>query len=262
MDQQITSNTTLTKLATVLAVLLIIFVGAKTVATLKGLPAAGNTSTVPETISVTGKGEVVIKPDIATFNFTVSEEAPVVSTAQDKANKKAASILEYLEKSGVESKDVKTVAYDIYPRYDYQTTSMYRGKQVLAAYVVSQTVEVKVRKLEDAGKVLTDIGEFGPSNVSGLSFSVDEQDKVAREARDKAIADAREQAEKLAKALGVRLGKISSFYESTPYQPYPLYYAKDAAVGMGGAMNQSVPAELPGGESKITSIVTITYGIK
>jgi uncharacterized protein len=251
------------KLGAVLVTLLIVFVAVKIVGGVMTLPTIGENPNIPETISVSGKGEVLAAPDVATFSFTVSEESPIVSTAQTKATEKMNAILDYLEKSGVEEKDVKTVAYDIYPRYDYRGATYYvPGKQILAAYVVSQTIEVKVRKLEDAGKLLTGIGEFGASNVSGLSFSVDAQDELYREARDKAIADARVQAENLANALGVKLGDITSFYDNAPYQPYPVYYSKDAAVGMGGAMNQAAAPSLPGGESKITSNVTVTYKIR
>jgi uncharacterized protein len=241
--------------------ILIVFVAIKSVAEIKSVSFIGKSTAVPSVISVSGKGEVVASPDIATFTFSVSEEASVVKDAQTKTTDKMNSILAYIKKSGIDDKDVKTISYDIYPRYDYQSATTYSpGKQVLSAYVVTHSVQVKVRALEDAGKILSGIGEFGANYVSGLSFTVDDQDAKVREARDKAIVDAREQADKLAKALGVKIVGITSFYDSTPYQPYPMY-AKD--MGMGGregVANQSM--SLPTGENKITSNVTITYEIK
>lgn len=250
-------NTVLT-----LMVILIAFVAIKIIRETKEISNVGKPQNVQNMITVSGKGEVLATPDIASFSFTVSEEAPAVSDAQKKATEKMNAIVDYVKKNSVADKDIKTTSYNIYPRYDYQNSTYNTpGKQVLAAYVVSQTIEVKVRKMESAGTLLTGIGEFGATNVSGLSFSVDKQDEIAREARDKAIVDAREQAKKLAAALGVRLGSITSFYESNPYQP--MYYAKDVmmsarAEGMGG----SIAPQLPSGENKITSNVTITYEIK
>lgn len=256
----ITNNAGVRKIVIALLSILFIFVAVKTVTELRSMSYIGKPTNVPSAITVNGKGEVVVTPDIATFSFTVSEEAASVAEAQKSATEKMNSILAYLKKSSVEDKDVKTTGYNIYPRYDYVGGTYYSsGKQVLAAYVVSQSIEIKVRKLEDAGSLLSGIGEYGATNVSGLSFSVDDQDSVMREARDKAIADAREQAEKLAKSLGVKLGSITGFYENGPV--YPMYYAKDAAMGMGGAMNQSAP-QLPTGESKITSNVSVTYEIR
>lgn len=249
------------KTAVTLLVLLVAFVAVKIVSEIKAISYIGKPTNMANVITVNGKGEVVATPDIATFSFTVSEESPVVSTAQAEATQKTGAILAYLKEAGIEDEDIKTIAYDIYPRYDYYETS-YRvpGRQVLAAYVVSQTIQVKVREMEKAGEILTGIGEYGASSVSGLAFEVDEQDELVREARDNAIADAREQAEKLAAALGVKLGSITSYYDNSPYQPYPLY-ARDGAMGLGGAMNEA-SVQLPAGESKITSNVTITYEIR
>lgn len=262
--ETLNNNPLFKKTAIALLIILVAFVAVKTIREIKEISHLGKAQSMPSSINVSGKGEVLATPDIATFSFTVSEEAAVVSDAQKKSTDKMNAILDYVKKSNVEDKDVKTLSYSIYPRYDYQNATYYNpGKQVLAAYVVEQTIQIKVRKLEDAGTLLTGIGEFGATNVSGLSFSVDKQDDLAREARDKAIVDAKAEAKKLAKALGVKLGDMISFYESTPYQP--MYYAKDvmmSAVPMGGEMRANVAPQLPSGESKITSNVSVTYEIR
>jgi uncharacterized protein YggE len=213
------------------------------------------------TISVSGKGEIVVKPDIATISFGVSAESMDVAKAQSESATKMNNIIDFLKKNGVDEKDIKTTNYSIYPRYDYNRISaLYPngGNQVLAGYVVSQNVEVKIRKIEDAGAILGGVGGFGVTDVSGLNFSLDKADEKKDEARDLAIEDARAQAKVLAKSLGVRLGDVSSFSENGNY---PMYYAmeKSVAMGMGG---DSVAPQLPTGESKITSNVTITYEIR
>ena len=115
--------------------------------------------------------------------------------------------------------------------------------------------------MEDAGKILAEIGNRKVTNLSGLSFTVENEDATKALARKNAIEDAQRKAEILAKDLGVSLGKISSFSESGNGY-YPMYYSKEMAMssdagGMGGA-----PApELPAGENKTTSQVTITYEI-
>ncbi len=258
------SNPSTMRLITILLVIAIAFGLVKVTAQIKSLSYIGKPTATPDVITVSGKGEVVVAPDIATFSFGVTEEAVTVGEAQKKSTDKIDAILASIKKGGVEDKDIKTVSYNIYPRYEYHNATMYTsGTQYLAAYVVSQTVEVKVRDLTKAGGLLSGIGEYGATNISGLAFSIDEQDKVIRDARADAIKDAREQAEVLARALGVNLGRITSFYESTPYQPYPIYYAKDSmsSVGMGGDAPR-VEAAIPAGENKITSNVTITYEIK
>src|SRR3989344_2168770 len=208
-------NTNLRKVGVVLGVVLVIFVVAKTLSEFKAMPYIGKTTPTTNVITVSGKGEVLATPDIATFSFGVTEEAQTVESAQKNATEKMNAILDYIKKDGVSEKDVKTTLYNIYPRYEYRATSAGApyygsGKQVLAAYVVSQKIEVKVRKLTDAGKFLSGIGEFGATDVSGLTFTRDDQDKLVREARDKAIQNARGEAKALAKSIGVRLGDINS----------------------------------------------------
>ncbi|MFO0718673.1 MAG: SIMPL domain-containing protein [Candidatus Paceibacterota bacterium] len=252
-------------LASVLAIFLIVILGIHIVKSLGSSGHKGGYGETKNTIVVAGKGEVIAIPDIATINFSVVEQATTVSEAQNKATAKMNKALDTLKGLGVEEKDVKTIDYSAYPRYEYlsQVCTMYScppsGTQKLIGYEVRQSIMVKIRNIADAGKILGNIGETGVSDISGLNFTVDDQDAKVREARKSAIDDAKEQAKQLAKDLGVRLGDIVSFNESGNY-PMPMYAVKDMAMGMGGSA-ESAP-QLPAGESKITSNVTIVYEIK
>lgn len=214
------------------------------------------------TISFSGKGEVVVQPDIVTISFGVSAENLDVSKAQTESATKMNNIIDFLGTKGVDKKDIKTTNYSIYPRYDYinnNQTYPYGGKQVLAAYVVSQNVEVKIRKVGDAGAILSGVGEYGVTDISGLNFSLDKIDEVKDQARDLAIEDAKTQAKSLAKSLGVRLVKITSFSENANY---PMYYGMEKAMNVGMGGDSAVAPQIPVGENKITSNVTITYEIR
>ncbi|MSU56051.1 MAG: DUF541 domain-containing protein [Candidatus Taylorbacteria bacterium] len=247
--------------------LLSLFLAAKFVSELKAMRFIGSSPSGQNTINVQGKGEIVGIPDLATFSFSVTEESLVVSEAQSEAAKQINAILEYLKKNGVAEKDITTSGYTIYPRYEYDAKAVSgyyppqpAGKQRLAAYVVSQSVTVKVRKLEDAGKLLSGIGEQGATNISGLSFDFDKRDELVKEARDKAIKEARAEASKLAKSLGVSLVRIVSYSEGGYYPMYAAKTMASDAYGRGGEA-ATAPA-IPVGEEKITSNVTITYEIK
>lgn len=249
--------------------LLSLFLFAKTIGEFQSYRYIGSYPSSPSQISVQGKGEVVAVPDVATFSFGVTEENLVVKTAQDEAAKTMNAIIEYLKKNGVADKDIMTSGYTIYPRYEYASksvTSSYfpvppEGRQTLAAYVVSQTVTVKIRTLGDAGKLLSGIGEQGAANISGLSFDFDKREELVKEARDKAIAEARKEAEKLARSLGVRLVRITS-YSDGGYYPYAMKSYAMEAQAMDGRGGASVPPSIPVGEDKIVSNVTIMYEVK
>lgn len=218
-------------------------------------------------ISIDGYGEVATIADTANISFSVNEEAKTVADAQKVATEKTNAILAYLKTEGIADKDVKTDSYNISPHYDYTAQPQVCGsngcppsKQVITGYEVSQSVTVKIREVAKAGDILVALGQKGASNVSNLSFTIDqaEQEQFQLQAKQAAIADAKSKAEVIAQSLGVRLVRITGMYDNSGG---PVY-----GKAMGGDMMlsaQAAPApQLPQGENKITSNVTVTYEIK
>ena len=249
----------------VLGLFLILFIGIKIAKDIKAYDYIGRDVSSPNTISVSGKGEILAKADIAAFDFSVAEESLNVSDAQSRAARKINDIIQFLKNNGIEEKDIKTINYNIYPRYDYiklpeksQIIPPVRDNRVLIGYEVNQGIEVKVRKIDSAGTVLSGVGNLGASNVSGLNFSIDEEDKLRKEARDLAIEDARESGKILARSLGVKLVRIINFSESGYFPIYREKFSADV-MAVGGA---ALAPEIPTGENKITSQVNIVYEIR
>jgi uncharacterized protein YggE len=245
---------------------LTVFLVFLTIKEIKSLAYVGS-NPLTNTITVDGSGEAVGIPDVATFSFTVTEEAKTVAEAQTKATTKSNSALQAVKDAGVAEKDIQTTSYNINPKYEYESSlcsmsSCRPSKSVLTGYQVSQSVQVKVRDLSKAGALFSTIGSLGVQNVDGLTFSVDQPDSMKAKARDMAIAKAQAKADDLAKSLGVRLVRIISFYEDNGQ--YPMYAGMKSAVMMDSAV---VPAAVPSpeiavGQQKITDRVTITYEIK
>ncbi len=241
-----------------------LFLLVATLGELKGLRFIGSGVPATNTINVTGEGEVFAVPDTATFSATVQETAKDVKTAQDAAAKKNNAIIAYLKGAGIDEKDIQTTDYSIYPQYEYQQITCVAypcppGKQTLTGYQVSETLTVKVRDAKKAGDLLSGVGSRGATNVSGLSFTIDDQKGLEAQARDKAIKDADEKAEVLAESLGVRLVRIVGFSEGGGER---IYYAKTMALGMGGDSAAAPSPEIATGQNKIVSNVSITYEIQ
>lgn len=251
----------------IVLIILALFLGVKT---LSGLMDLRNIDPAYNSITVSGEGEVFAVPDIATFSFTVSADAPDVNAAQEKVSDKMDAILEELKDLGIEEKDIKTTDYSVWPKYNYETAALYPctpyscppspGKQVQDGYTANHSVSVKVRKTIEAGKVLGAVGDSGATNLSGISFTLDDPEKITDEARNKAILNAREKAETLADGLDVRLVKVVSFSDSTD-GGYPQPYFRE---GMGGdvAVSASKAPTIPTGENKVKVVVNITYEIR
>jgi uncharacterized protein YggE len=217
------------------------------------------------TITVYGEGEIFATPDIATFSFNVSETAETTEAAQEIATEKINKATAFLKENGVEDKDIKTTTYNVYPQYDYNRTCTAfdcpPSTPEIVGYEVYQTTRVKVRQADEAGRFLTELGKIGISNVSGLSFTTDDEDVLYEQAREEAIKDAKAKAKKLAKQLGVGLDGIVSFGEEEAYPYYDYgYEGLGGGPGMAKAMSVETP-ELSRGENSYTSNVWVTYRI-
>jgi len=218
------------------------------------------------TISISGYGEAVAVPDIATFSFSVVSEKPTVAAAQADATQKANATTKYLKDAGIDEKDIQTSDYSVNPMYDYvqkACTGGYcpGGEQVLRGYQVRQTTTVKVRDTEKAGGLLGGVGSTGATEVSGLQFTFDDPHGVENEARQKAIADAKAKADELAKQLGVHIVRVVSFSENGSGVPMPYAYGRGAVTNQ--AMDsKAVAPEISTGQNKVTSNVSVTYEIR
>lgn len=260
-------------LGAVLGVLgfLAIFLGVKAINAIKDFSYIGKGVYPSSTVTVTGTGEVTAVPDVASFSFSVTESSKQVSDAQNKSSQKINKIIEALKDMGILEKDIKTTGYNTYPKYDYvkipcseSAMDLYpcqNSKQVLNGYEVSQTIIVKVRKTADAGTALSKVGDLGATNISGLSFVIDDMEKVQAEARNKAIKDAKEKAKVLEKSLGVRFARITSFYENGSHPVYG-YGGDMMSEKVMSSQPLSVPPQVPVGENKVISNVSITYEIR
>ena len=217
-------------------------------------------------ITLSGHGEVSAVPDIANVTFNINKEAKTVKEAQEAVAKVEKAVLEALKTNKVEDKDIKTLNASFNPKYVYQQKvcapdSVYcgGGKQVLSGYEAHESISVKVRNVDDAGKIMQELGTLGVTDLNGPNFAIDDEDALKAEARKKAIEDAQAKAKVLAKDLGVKLGRVMNFNEDGAY---PMYYGKDMMMAESSANVRGAPAELPKGENTISSDVSITYEIR
>jgi uncharacterized protein YggE len=216
-------------------------------------------------ISISGEGEVTAIPDIASVTFTVRESAKTVPEAQKLAEAKITKGLKDLETLGVDKKDTKTLSYSVNPKYEQKQSGYCNGyicppsTTIITGYEVTESVTVKVRKVDQAGEVIGVLGKANITEISGPDFTVDDLEKVQAEAKALAIKKAQTKAEAEAKALGVSLGAIISFNEDNGgYYPMTSSYRSDSMV-MGAAKAE---VTLPQGENVVKSRVTITYTLK
>lgn len=207
------------------------------------------------TLNVTGTGMVQMTPDIAYINIGVHTEAPVASDAVAQNNTQTQQVVNAIKAAGVDDKDIQTLNFSIYPnqQYDPQT-----NQQTGITYVVDNTVNVTVRKLDNLGDLLDATVQAGANSVNSIQFDVADKSDALKQARDAAVKDAQTQAQGLASAAGIKLGDVQTINFSNNI-PSPV--AESFGKGGGGfAAAASVPVQ--SGQMTLTVNVSMTYEIK
>ncbi|MBI1866313.1 MAG: SIMPL domain-containing protein, partial [Candidatus Staskawiczbacteria bacterium] len=204
-------------------------------------------------VTVTGEGKVFIKPDVALVSLGVETESKKSIDAVNKNNEKMNAIIKAIKDLGVDEKDIKTSAYNLYPVYDYTDTG-----RIFRGYFLDQQVSVKIRDLNKTSDILDKATSEGANNIGDLQFTVDDLEKVKTEARAKAIEQAKEKAIVLTNQIGKKIVKLINIYED--YQPLP-YSAYGGGVGINAEKEVFAPDIQPG-QSEISITVNITYRVR
>ncbi len=211
----------------------------------------GKSDRMERTITVSGMGKVPGRNDVAMTTIGYSNTDKDVKVAQENNSKVMNPLKAELKSMGIGDKDI-TDQYTISPNYDY---TQVKGQQ-LRGYQVSNSLAVKIRDLGQIPAVLNLAGKYGANEVGGLSFTIDDQEVLKSEAREKAFNDAKMKARKLANDLGVRLAGVVTYSESSG-NDYPLPYG-----GMTmDFVNVKAPSSISSGSQDIITNVNITYEI-
>lgn len=216
------------------------------------------------TIVVSGSGEAYAKADMATVSFTIENTAGDVKSAQTKTTDSTNKAIDFLKTQNIQESDIQTTSYNVSPQYSYDRGCYsYPCPPVqnpkITGYQVSNTIEVKVRAIDTVGDVLKGLGDLGITQLYGPNFGLADDDAVKSEARTNAIMHAREQAESIADALHVHLGRVISFTENS--SPMPMYFSEAKALSSADSGSAPAPTIAPG-ENKVTSDVSVTYEIR
>ena len=206
------------------------------------------------TLNVNGLGQVYLTPDIAYIYIGVHTEGATASEAVDSNKVQTAAVIDALKKASVAEKDIRTTNFSIWPSQQYGPDGTVTG----SIYMVDNSVYITVRDLDGLGDLLDSAISAGANSVNSIQFDVADKTQAVKEARAKAVEDAKLQAQELADAAGILLGDIQSinFYDNSPYP-----YAEGKGGGGGGASaDASVPIQP--GQLTIAVTVNLTYSIK
>lgn len=203
-------------------------------------------------LSVVGEGKVDVVPDTAEVSAgIVVQDAKTVQEAEQKINEVNNKIIAAAIALGIPKEDIKTSNYSISPDYRFEPAG---GRSTQNTYTGNATVTIKVKDANKVSGVISAATTAGANQVYNAGFSVDDPGKFREQARSKAIQNAKEQAQKLASQLGIRLGKIVNIVESTPETPMP-FMEKRLAIPQKGGLSPNIEP----GTQTISSTVTLYF---
>jgi len=226
---------------------------------------------------VTAQGKITAPPDVATVDFSVqSTISKNIGDIVKDGNTKMNAIIAALTKLKIDKADIQTNQYQLNPIYNYpvitskplfpdssvsSNSTMTTTQTVLQGYQLTEGITVKIRDLNTVGDVVQAAIAAGANQAGGVSFTIDDQDKIKAEARALAITKAMEKAKTIAGQSGLKLGKLINVTESTGPLPYYANVYDMKSVGA-GAVSEAPSASIQSGSLDITDDVVLTYKVK
>ncbi len=170
-------------------------------------------------LRVTTTGEAETRPDLARFSAGVSTIAPSSEAASRLNSTKMNKVMAAVEGLGVKRDDTQTQALSV-NRIDYG-----RNK---GQFEASNTVSVKIRKIDDAGKIIGAATAAGANIISGPDLTVDDREAASKGAYAAAYKAARTRADAYAEAAGLKVVRVLSITDGSAMGGPPMPYAMDA----------------------------------
>ena len=198
-------------------------------------------------VTVVGSGEVQGRPDTLNAQVSIEATAPDVTAAMNQTSDRMQAVINALVNSGIDRNDIATTNVTLQPQYGGGDTPS------IIAYQASNSIDVKIRNLNTASQTLGLIGTTGgdATRINSVSYAIDDDSQLVKDARTRAFDDAKDRAEQYAQLAGLTLGDVISISESagaTPPSPPP--------TPMPRAAMEAVPLE-PGQQTVSFSVTAI-----
>jgi uncharacterized protein YggE len=219
---------------------LVALAGAVGLPDLAGAQDAGDEA---DRITVTGVGSVQSVPDEAQMSFGVESRGATAKAAVSANGDQMRRLVNALREAG--AREIATQWVSVYP-----VSSGEDGR--VTGYSASNSVSATV-DADDAAALIDAATEAGANQVSGPGLSASNTEDLYRQALAKAVGEARERAQVLAKAAGRSVGGVTAIVEGGGSTPLP--YAERLAAD--AASTPIVP-----GEQETSATVTVTFELR
>jgi len=202
------------------------------------------------TIQASGNGIIHVVPDEAQLTVSVITQG---TTAQDAGQQNTAvttAVIAALKSVIGNAGTVQTIGYSVSPRYGVPPNN----SNTIIGYTAINTVQVTTTNLAVIGTLIDTANQAGASNVSGISFGLQDPEPAKQQALTKASQIAMAHASAIAAGFGRKAGAVVSALEGYSYAPV---VAGDAGIA---ASAPTTPVQ--SGTVTVTATVTISVQIQ
>jgi uncharacterized protein len=223
--------------------------------------------TNPARIEIQGYGEMKIAPDQGILQINVNTLQLEFGKAVTELSKKEALIIKKLESLGYKKENIRTSNFSVRENIIWRD-----GTQYDSGYIASQSMSMEFpNSKENIGKILTAFSAEKSSKVDAeISFSFKLSDelrnKLNAQVLEKAVLDARKNADLLAKYNGVTAKSILriEYHTNSANQPYPVRNMMYESADYGRASMKSAGGSegFQAEDITISDNVTIFYSIE
>ena len=203
-------------------------------------------------LEVRGQAIRTVMPDTVDIMIGATAQHDTEQGALNEVNPVIANVIASLKALDIPENQIKTSTLNISPRY-----STFGSSSRIIGYTASISLTVTLKDFEMINTVIDTSVAHGANDIGGMRFSFSDEGLVYRQALTDAITVAREKAETMVAAAGVKLGTLLVLRESG-YNTYS--YANAYAPSMmeaetfGGAATQVMA-----GEIQISAAVDLVY---
>jgi uncharacterized protein len=208
---------------------------------------------VVPTLVTSGQGEARVTPDRASVLVNVQTRAATAAAAASENAQKTRAVIDALLRLGLPKEQVSTQGYTVYPEMRYDNTG---GSPRVTDYVVTNTIRAETHRPEQTGTIVDAALGAGANVINSLSFYASTIEEPRRQAITLAVANARADAEAMARAAGGSIGSLLELSTQGPtVPPRPMF-----DVGMMRARTaQAEPTPINPGQQTISVYVNARW---
>lgn len=204
---------------------------------------------------VSAESEVRVAPDRAQLTVSVETRGRTSQLAGSENARIVAALLDALRRQGVESAQLQTRAAGVMPEYQYPREG---GRPTVTGYVARNEIGVEVRDLAKLGGLIDAALASGATNVGGPQFLLSNPDSARRLALESAVKKAMADAQVMARAAGVRVGRI---LELTSDGAVSAPASDMVQVRMRASVAEAAPTQIESGLITIRSSVRLKVSL-